>query len=144
MNQRFSIILIIGCLSTLVTIAHINAFQNQISSNTLTTQRLTDVAATTHDVDYHVIIGGRNSAHVLWVEYTVFNPLEPAYDSDTFYVHLPLGQVQHLKATTGTVTYGPFASSPKIAIDSNNHAHIIWSECAENRERSDLYLTQSF
>ncbi len=135
MKQRFSIILAILCLSLLVTFTHLRAIQNQTASSALTTQQLTDVIATTYDVVDPVIVGGQNSAHVIWSEYTVFNPLQPIYDSDMFYAHLSLGQVTHLRATTGEVL-----SSGKIALDSHDNAYVIWEEDTGTPEEGDLFF----
>lgn len=132
METRFLLIVTILFVSLFSSIAFLSATQNQPSASSLTTQQLTDDALTVYDADNPKIVAGENSAHVIWSEYLVYKPLTSDFDSDMFYVQLPLGQVHHLKATTGTVSSLYYDDYPQIALDSNDNPHIVWSEVARD------------
>ncbi len=124
-------ILVMGCLFT----ATYHAVSGKTTSTDLVTVRLSDRTATVYNiVRQPEIQTGSVGAHVLWAEFVQFDPPNDIIDSDLFYAHLPTGQVTRLTATQGSV--GEYV----LAVGTDNHAYIAWSEDTLTDEEHDLFF----
>lgn len=106
---------------------------------TLQTQRLTDRDNSLYYVlSEPATAAGKNSVHVAWHEFTFVDPPD-TFDPGLFYTRLPSGQVKQLSESAGNAS----EHEVKMVLDSNDNAHLIWSEDTESSEGWDLFYWKS-
>lgn len=136
MKQRFLLTLSLVCVILLSTLL-LQTVASHTAATELVTQKLTDSDATVYDIadnDDPIVATGSKGVHILWSEYINYpNPPDYNPDIDLFYAQLPMNVVRQLKATSGPV------SAMRMAVDSANHAHIVWGEDTKTSEGYDLF-----
>lgn len=115
----------------LFAIVYIQAEQSRAASMGLMTHRLSDRESTVYNTTPTLIQAGPFGAHVTWGEYV---SVGSSWDTDLFYAHLPNQSATRLTATTGLL------GAYQLAVGSNNHAYIVWSEEAVTSPGDDVFF----